>query len=469
MESLHSQSSSDIIDAAMFLLLPRKLLKLLSVAVLALFFSAPLCADEPDLTLQSAYKEALANGQYAEAELAAKRRLQQAIRDGKRDQLSTVSLLNDLAFAQYRNEDYDAALQNYELSIVLVESNTDMLNWRLVEPLLGIGRLQVDRGRPDLALLPVERALHVHAVNEGPHSLSQSAALELLADTYLVMAEYAKATDVADRLVILFDRNYSRDSTEIIPALMRKGRILGAALEWRDERDAYSDAVSILRKRRNTSSALMARPLIALGSSHQAEYFHEYLQAEADDELPDTMLLEKAEKYYRAALDHAQSADIPDWRITSEAQLAIADFYVLTEQPVRARRYYRDAWQLLSESPERAGQKRQQLEMIVPLWQVTPDLTVALPRDADDGAPNSDYDTGYIVVQFTVNRRGRLTNIGLLEIEPERNAAIEAEVKSALTQFIYRPRFVSGAAVAIPEQKIRYQFPVVRSSRDDSQ
>jgi hypothetical protein len=447
----------------MSLYLLRILFKLTSIVGFALMVAAPLHASESTRDSQVVYQEAIANGQYEEAELAAKRLLQQAIRDGQRDELSTAALLNDLAYAQYHNENYDAALQNYELSISIVESNTDMLNRALVEPLLGIGTLQVRRNRPDLALLPVERALHVHAVNDGPHNLSQSAALELLADAYLAMGEYTDAADTADRLVILYNRNFASDSPEIVPALMRKGSILRAALQWRDERDAYSDAVSILRKNGKASSALLARPFIALGDSHQAEYFHDYHAANSEEDLPDTKLLEKAENYYREALEQAQKAKVPNWRVMSEAQLALADFFVLTEQPVRARRYYRDAWQLLSASPERAEARRDQLETIKPLWQVAPDLTVALPEDDSGSVAVSEFDAGNIVVTFTVNRRGRLTNIGLLEMEPERNAAIEAEVKKALTQFIYRPRFANGVAVATPDQQIRYTFPVLKS------
>jgi tetratricopeptide (TPR) repeat protein len=450
----------------MFCLKPQRPLTLLFVAGFALAFVLPLRADESAQDPGAVYQEALTSGQYAEAELAAKRRLQKAIRDGQRDQLSTVELLNDLAFAQYNNDDFDAALQNYELAISIVESNTDMLNMALVRSLLGIGAVQVRSGRPDLALLPVERALHVYAVNEGPHSLSQSAALELLADAYLAMSDYASAVDIADRLVILHNRHYSDGGREVVPALMRKGEILRQALEWREERDAYSEAMSILRKHGAASSPLYARPLIGLGASHQAEYFYEYLEADAADELPDEKLLEKAEKFFVEAIEHARNADPSDWRITAEAIIALADFYILAEQPVRARRHYRDAWQWLSETPERALERRQLLEKITPLLQPKPDLSVAMPP-ADDEEETRDYDTGYLVVQFTVNRRGRLADIGLRETKPERNEAVEAEVKRALTRFVYRPRFVNGRAVATPDQQIRYQFPVVK--RTDGQ
>ena len=52
-------------------------------------------------------------------------------------------------------------------------------------------------------------------------------------------------------------------------------------------------------------------------------------------------------------------------------------------------------------------------------------------------------------------------------LDVDRNAS-EAEVKKALTQFIYRPRFANGVAVATPDQQVRYAFPVPPSPGGES-
>ena len=77
---------------------------------------------------QEDFEAALANGLFDEAETMAKARLDAAIRDGQGQQLSTVALINDLADVQRMSGDYDTAIQNYELSIEIVESKADMLD-----------------------------------------------------------------------------------------------------------------------------------------------------------------------------------------------------------------------------------------------------------------------------------------------------------------------------------------------------
>ena len=56
-------------------------------------------------------------------------------------------------------------------------------------------------------------------------------------------------------------------------------------------------------------------------------------------------------------------------------------------------------------------------------------------------------------------RGALLADIGLVEMSPERNEAIEAEVKVALSRHVYRPRFESGFVADSPGQTMRYEFP----------
>jgi tetratricopeptide (TPR) repeat protein len=156
-------------------------LRLLLTAVIGLAIAPPLFAQEADRAFsREDYQDALESGLYEEAGNAAKMRLQEAVRAGDARELSTVSLLDDLAAVQRLSGEYDLAIQNYELAVELVEENRDMLDLALTEPLLGLGNSYLDSGRADLALEHLERALHVRSVNDGPHSIEQVAALEVL-------------------------------------------------------------------------------------------------------------------------------------------------------------------------------------------------------------------------------------------------------------------------------------------------
>ena len=154
-----------------------------------------------------------------------------------------------------------------------------------------------------------------------------------------------------------------------------------------------------------------------------------------------------------------EKAAAEDWRMVQDAMLALGDFYTMTSEPSRARVVYRSAWDFLSAADARLAQRRISLEQVVPLLQPRPDLTVALPFDEKGDAASAKFQTGFIVTQFTVTRRGELSTIGLVEISPERNADIETEVKHSLTRHLYRPRIENGLAVDTPGQTVRFEFP----------
>ncbi len=443
---------------------PQFKLRLIAGAIFALLVVPALYAQEEasDVTREN-YQNALASGLYEEAEVAAKVRLDQAIRAGRVKELSTAELLNDLADVQRLTGNSDSALQNYELAVEIIEAQRDMLNLALIGPLLGIGKTYVESGRPDLALDYLNRALHVRSVNEGPHSIEQAATLEVLADAYRNLGKIDEATDAADRLYLLYVHKYSPNGLELVPVLLKQGHILGDVGDWRQQRNAYVDAIQIVERAEGDDSANLIRPLLSMGNSHMREYFDIFFKAESEEELPSEKLLVEAETYFETALELTKDESDVDWRMSQDTFLALGDFYTVTEEQSRARVMYRSAWDLLSADEEKLIERKRHLEQIQVLLQPEPDLTVALPAGINPTDSPSTYATGHIISQFTVTRRGKLRDIGLLEISPERSEKIEIEVKRAMTRFVYRPRFERGTAVDTSGQFIRYEFPVPKA------
>jgi hypothetical protein len=424
--------------------------------------------DNTDYTREN-YEAALASGLYEEAEVAAKARLDQAIRAGQVKEYSTAELLSDLADVQRLTGNSNSALQNYELAIEIIEAKRDMLNLALIDPVLGIGKTYLESGRADLALEYLNRALHVRSVNEGPHTLEQAESLQLLALAYLQLEEFADATEAADRLYLIYERNYPQNSMQLVPALVRKGQILGRGGDRRAERNIYNDAVRIAIKNDGESSEHLISPYISLGQSHQHEYYEKLVIAENGEELPEVRLLRNAETFLQKALEISQSESISNWNLHVDALLAMADFQTLNESHSQARVLYSDAWRILSENP--AGQKRRafELEVAVPLLQPPIDLSLGLPYEARANPSDFDVQTGFITAQFTITRRGRLTDFGLLEMHPDRIEAVEAEIKRGLTTYVYRPRFNGGFAADTPNELIRFQFPYLETSVNPTQ
>ena len=434
----------------------------LTVMVLLFVVPASPAQEAGDFTRED-YQSALDSGLFEEAVIAAKARLEKAIREGRTRELSTVPLLDDLAEVQRLNGEYDSAIQNYELAVEIVEEQRDMLDLALTEPLLGLGRTYLDSGRADLSLDYLERALHVRSVNEGPHSIEQAATLELLADAHRSMGDFDDAADAAERMYLMYVRKYSDDSLEVVPVLLKQGHILGDIREGRRQQNAYNEALSIAEANGGKLSKHAIRPLVGLGNSYATEYFDRYLSAEDEDELPSKDLLTEAANHFEMSSQLVQSDTGVDWQIRKDALLAAGDFYTMTNEQSRARLMYRTAWDLLSGTDEKLRVRQRELERVWPLIQPEPNMAIALPAELDLEDPGVELGTGFIVSQFTVTRRGRLKDIGLLEIVPERNAEIEAEVKRVLTMFIYRPRFDLARAVDTVGNTVRFEFPYLKS------
>jgi tetratricopeptide (TPR) repeat protein len=429
---------------------------LILLAPLALVSAAPPAAAQGE---SARYDESMASGLYAEAEDVAKTRLARALATGSRRDPELASLYIDLAAAQRLRGDFDTAIQNYELAVDVIEYSSDRLNLAICEALLGIGDAYVASRRPDLALPYLDRALHVRQVNDGLHSMGQVSALESLLQAYRNMGDGDKAADVAERLYLLYERRFSADSLEVVPMLVQKGRVLGEFGNRREERNTYNDALGVVERREGKSSVHRIEPLISLGRSHQDEYFEQLLRAEAKEELPDEGLLRTAELHFEAALETARSSGAENWQRSTDALLAMADFQTLRHEHARARLLYREAWQLLSADEERLLRRQRELESAVPLMQPPPDLTVGLPEGVEGSHAKGNLVTGFIVTSATVTRRGRMADIALVEIQPERNAALEEEVKLSLARSVYRPRFENGNAVETRETTRRFEFP----------
>jgi len=433
-----------------------------SVGILVLILTPVHAQEEMAGDADAAYDEAMRIGTYDEAEVAAKKLLDHAIDDGRQNELSTAQLLSKLALAQRHNKNYEAALQNYELAVSITESKTDMLDLALIDPLLGISKTHIDNERPDLAMEYAERALHVRHVNSGPHSIEQTASLDILIAAHRKMDARQDALALTDRLHLLYQREFPGKSMELVPILLGKGQLLGETGNRREERNVYNDALEIVEYNEGKASRHLVQPLINLGKSHEQEYFDLYFSALTDEERPDTRLLSKARSYYELALELPDGSDTVNPRPQCVALIALADFYTVTNKHSSARLLYREAWQQTTEPANGLEKQCAKLDAVYPLLRPPADLSLTVADIENQDLSTTSFDSGFLIAQFTVTRRGQVGDIRLVEISPDRNETIEARLKLALGRYIFRPRFENGLAVETPDEVIRFEFPLPR-------
>jgi tetratricopeptide (TPR) repeat protein len=309
---------------------------------------APELTDEQQLLAQfERYKSLMGDGVLDEADTVAKRVVELAIRVSGPDSTDTARALTNLGIVQHRTQQFDAAQQNFQAAVEIIESNEDRLNAQLVNPLRGLGVAQLEGGRPDLAVGTFQRAVHVTHVNEGPHNLDQVDILNSLAEASLRLGSTDDAREIQDTIYALNARHYADNVLDLLPALMERAVWQHRAGFIYDERTTYRRVVRIIEEQFGKDDLQLIEPLTRLGQSF---FFIDMSGAESVQ--PVTMTT--GEIYFKRAARIAEQNPDADWQDAASTTLALADFYMYQGNEPRARKTYREAWDIVPPQCARA-------------------------------------------------------------------------------------------------------------------
>jgi tetratricopeptide (TPR) repeat protein len=424
-------------------------------------YSVPDVTPEEELTVEfELFKQLMMDNVFDEADTVAKRVVTLALRTYGSQSNEFAKALTNLAIVQSETEQFDAAQQNFESAIEIIEDNEDRLNTQLVNPLTGLGRAQLESGRPDLATKTYQRAVHVTHVNEGPHNLDQLGLLESIAETHVRMGDLESAKEAQDTIYAINVREYELDTPELVPALLRRAQWQHKAGFIFDERATYRRAIRIIEQHNGRGSLELVEPLILLGRS----YF--YLDASGQVSYHDSGI-SSGEIYFRRAARIAEEHPETNWQVVAQAQLALGDYYVYNNNPQRGQKVYVDAWNLLSENEDRLAVRRIQLEQVVPLKQNK--LPLYISSGEDEKAPD-DKDNpllqGSISISYTVSIRGRATNLRMIEAQPPEFEKLISLVQREIRRRIYRPMLAGGEVVETPDLILVHKYFYRQSDLD---
>jgi tetratricopeptide (TPR) repeat protein len=369
-----------------------------------------------------------------EADTSAKRIVEMAIRMYGPQSHETAKALSNLALVQYKNGQFDPAIQNFESAVEIIEILEDRLNERLVNPLKGLGAAQLGNGRPDLAVRTFNRATHITHVNEGPHNLDQVEILESLAESTLRMGDTKGARSLLDRIHVLNVRHFENNELGLIPSLMRRADWQHRAGYYNDERATYRRAIRIVEAKLGKNDPQLIIPLGKLGQSF---YFID-VSATATQQQG---LVSTGELYFKRAARIAEQSPDVGWRQLAETKLDLADHYVYVESHNRARKLYGEVWELLSGDEERLAARGELLEE--PSILVSGPLPTYAGKEASGVVSGDQFLTGTIRVDYTVSPRGRVRNIRTEAIPPE-FTDIQRVVHREIRRRVFRPQMVDG-------------------------
>lgn len=403
------------------------------------------------------FRDLLAEENFDEADIAAKRIVQMSIQLYGPQSHETAKALSNLAIVQHNNQQYEAAIQNFTSAIETLEIIEDRLNEQLVNPLKGLGAAQLGNGRPDLASRSFDRARHITHVNEGPHNIQQVEILENLAEAQVRLGDIEAARDVLDRIHILNVRHFENDALGLLPSLMRRASWQHRAGYYNDERATYRRAVRIIEESAGRDDPRLVDPLVRLGQSF---YYFEPMT----DSLQ-RPVASSSELYLKRAVRIAEEAEEFPWLELAAAKLALADYYTVSEAYNRGRRLYKEIWEFLAIDEDRLEMRDELMGRPIPVWE-EPLPTSTEGVGSSSGAKRArDVSSGTISVNFTVSERGRVRVIRT-EADPEEFADMQRMVHREIRRRVFRPQIVDGVPVESENQELRHDFYYRQSELD---
>ena len=397
------------------------------------------------------FKKALESGALDEADLLAKRIVEFTIRLYGPESTEAARALTNLASVQHRNKQYDAARQNFESAIDIIEDTDDRLSKSLVNPLKGLGSAQLESGRPDLAVSTFGRAMHVTHVNEGPHNMEQVEILESLAETNYRLGLVEDAKKAQDRIYALNMRRFRSEPLSLLEPLMRRASWQHRVGYYHDERATYRKVIRIIEESVGKDDARLVQPLIKLGKSY---YF-------IDISVPQpyqTQPISTGELYFKRAHRIAEDNESAPYTTLVDAKLALADYYLSQTNQGRARKLYTETWDLLSEDDSRLNDRLTLLEKPVLLQSNQLPKYVGKSTADDQASQDEQLLTGTVSAEYKVTTRGRVADFNITASTPSEFTDITRIVQRELRSRLYRPAFVDGRPVDTPGQQHTHSF-----------
>ncbi len=395
------------------------------------------------------FGELRSQGILDEAENVAKEVVELSIRVNGPSSVDTAKALNNLAVVQHQSGNYEAAAQNFEQAINIIRDVEDQLSDMLINPLKGLGAAQLASNRPDLAYGTYTRAMHVSHVNDGPHNLSQVDILEALAETNLRLGDIEEARNLQDQIYGLHLRYFEDNQIEMVPPLMRLARWQHRTGYVLDERATYRRVIRIIEHVHDGNDLALIEPLILLGQS----YFYAGTQQSAYA----TTTTASGEIYFKRAVRIAEENPDATWELMATTKLSLGDYYTYRSDLGRARKAYRDVWDLLSADEERLDTRREELENVNLL------LEDPLPRyiggaTVNDSAIGEGLREGRVLVTYNVSARGRVTGLQIIEATPAEFVDMQRLVSREVRDRIFRPRFEDAEPVETPNQSLDHAY-----------
>lgn len=354
--------------------------------------------------------------------------------------------LAQLATAQRKNGRFDVAIQNYSAAIDLIETDSDRLDKRLVDPLWGLSRTYVDADEVDMALTAYQRTLHIKQINSGLYNVEQSQLLLEMSEIWFNRGKYSKADALQQANVNLAKHNYPGDNLRKLPAMYTRASQLTQSGENLKAQRLYREILRLVKSAEGSKSLTLLPVLLKLSDESLYEMSNIKFSIQ-----------HRVLQYLRRAVRITDKNEDATNLQKADAHLAMGDFVALNVgDRTGALRSYRKAWDFLSGAEGLLTERDKRFAEPHALNDVPSYLTDTfwgLKKNPGDSDKN-----GLVVVTYDVTEKGKIDNMQVAESSPA--GYKDYAVIRHLRNILFRPSFVERNPTATINRRyeVRYTY-----------
>ncbi|HEX7081099.1 MAG TPA: TonB family protein [Gammaproteobacteria bacterium] len=331
---------------------------------------------------------------------------------------------------QSKAEEHELAEQSYLHAVELIRNIDGTFSERAISPLMGLGDSYQAAGQYLNAITAYNEARTINRRVFGLLNEGQIPILDRLTESFRGLNQYEEADARQREILHLAERNYEEGSPEYLEAIYRYAGWLRESGRYTDERSEYARAMRIIRDRYGKESPYLARPLRETANSYRTQ----------------RLLDNQGISSLRSALELLDQQGGGDPLIRAEVLRDLGDWEVAFSKVEPDLSSYLTAWQLLGEV-ENGDELRAQ-------W--FGELTNVFGEPISQRGLSDDPDalSGFVIVQFGVDRFGKPENVRIARSEPP--GFKDEAVLRAVRRWRFRPYIENG--VIVPKESVALQF-----------